>query len=77
VAQVATHADSAYFLGLLNAWQKRDLEELRLEAVALTRAQRWVAVTDARGRVLSWLQNMTRLAALYNYAKQWDYGHPR
>lgn len=38
VAKVATHAVLAYFLGLLNVRQKRELEALQSEVVSLTRA---------------------------------------
>ncbi|KAK1698545.1 hypothetical protein QYE76_015242 [Lolium multiflorum] len=73
VAQVATHADSAYFTGLINARQRHELQALQAAAVALAESAQWRDAADARGEVLSWLRNATGLATLYDYAKQRPY----
>ncbi|XP_020105250.1 serine carboxypeptidase-like 50 [Ananas comosus] len=72
-AQVATHAASAYFSGLINERQRRFLEHLQGAAVNLTLAEKWAEASDARGKVLEWLQNATGLATLYDLTKKKPY----
>eukprot|EP00268_Persea_americana_P038173 TRINITY_DN37801_c0_g1_i3.p1 TRINITY_DN37801_c0_g1~~TRINITY_DN37801_c0_g1_i3.p1 ORF type:complete len:456 (-),score=85.12 TRINITY_DN37801_c0_g1_i3:633-2000(-) len=73
VTQVATHAETAYYSGLINAKQKSELEELQAEAVRLTQEGNWSEATNARYRALRWLQNATGLATLYDLTKKKPY----
>ncbi|AET00898.1 putative carboxypeptidase C [Medicago truncatula] len=73
VTQMVTHADNAYYAGLINQRQKNELEKLQLEAVELVERRNWSEATDARSRVLDLLQNMTGFATLYDYSRKVPY----
>ncbi|KAI3910437.1 hypothetical protein MKX01_034831 [Papaver californicum] len=73
VTQVATHADTAYFSGLINEKQRTQLEVFQAEAVRLTQEQKWAQATDARNQVLHRLQNMTGLGTLYDLRRKKPY----
>ncbi|CAJ2633617.1 unnamed protein product [Trifolium pratense] len=73
VTQMVTHADNAYYVGLINERQKNELVKAQLEAVELVERRNWSEATDARNRVLNLLQNMTGLATLYDYSRKIPY----
>lgn len=73
VTQVATHAVHAYFLGLINERQKSELEKPQFEAVRLIKLGNWSAARDARNTVFRLLQNMTGLAASFDFTKKAPY----
>jgi vitellogenic carboxypeptidase-like protein len=73
VTQMVTHADNAYYVGLINERQKNELLKAQLEAVELVERRNWSEATDARNRVLNLLQNMTGLATLYDYSRKIPY----
>ncbi|KAL1803414.1 hypothetical protein ACET3Z_032061 [Daucus carota] len=69
ITQVATHAMSAYFSGLINEKQKTRLEEAQDKAIGLIKVGNWSGATNARTKVLNLLQNMTGLATLYDFRR--------
>ncbi|KAK8627590.1 hypothetical protein V6N13_135199 [Hibiscus sabdariffa] len=73
VTQVATHADSVYYSGLINERQKHELEQAQREAVELVKLGNWSAATNARSKVMGMLVNMTGLATLYDFTKKKPY----
>ncbi|XP_043693972.1 serine carboxypeptidase-like 50 [Telopea speciosissima] len=73
VTQVATHAASAYYSGLINEKQRTQLEEIQAQAVKLTQEGKWKEATDARNKILDWLQNLTGLATLYDFRRKTPY----
>ncbi|KAF5192056.1 Carboxypeptidase [Thalictrum thalictroides] len=73
ITQVATHAETAYYIGLINEKQRLQLEEFQNEAVKFVQEGKWSNATDARNKVLSTLQNMTGLATLYDYRRKKPY----
>ncbi|PIA61740.1 hypothetical protein AQUCO_00200021v1 [Aquilegia coerulea] len=73
ITQVTTHAETAYYIGLINEKQRVQLEEFQSEAVKLVQEGKWSNATDARIKVWSTLQNMTGLATLYDYRRKKPY----
>lgn len=73
VTQVATHADNAYFSGLINERQRIELEWHQQEAIRLAKMRHWRQATTARHQVVDMLRYMTGLPTLYDYSKKAPY----
>ncbi|KAI3729321.1 hypothetical protein L6452_17977 [Arctium lappa] len=71
--QVGTHALQSYYFGLINEKQKIQLEKIQFEAINFTKAGKWSDATDARLKVLSYLQNVTGLATLFDFRRNIPY----
>ncbi|PNX66079.1 serine carboxypeptidase 50-like protein, partial [Trifolium pratense] len=64
---------NAYYVGLINERQKKELEKAQLEAVRLVHKGNWSEAADARNNVLRLLSDMTGLATLYDYSRKVPY----
>ncbi|KAK8516745.1 hypothetical protein V6N13_080846 [Hibiscus sabdariffa] len=71
--QLATHAVSAYYCGLINEKQRDELEEAQNEAIKLVKMEQWSEATNARTKAMDLWQNMTGLATLYDFTKKKPY----
>lgn len=73
VKQVTSHAENAYFVGLIDEGQRLKLRRAQKAVVRLISRDRWEQATTARKVVLSMLENMTGLATLLDVSRKTPY----
>ncbi|GMN38757.1 hypothetical protein TIFTF001_007985 [Ficus carica] len=73
LTQVGTHASNAYFSGLVNDRQRKELERLQADVARLVAAGKWREATRARYKVIDSLYAMTGLATLYDFTRRGTY----
>ncbi|CAI0377243.1 unnamed protein product [Linum tenue] len=73
VIQVTTHADTAYYLGLINERQRNEVEKVQTKAVKLVEAKKWRQAARARNRVLRLVKNLTGLATDFDFTRKRPY----
>ncbi|XP_038893258.1 serine carboxypeptidase-like 50 [Benincasa hispida] len=73
ITQVTTHGLNAFYSGLINEKQKKEMEIAQMKAVELIKMGKWNEATNARLKVLDLLKDMTGLATLYDYTRKSAY----
>ncbi|MED6184120.1 hypothetical protein PIB30_044383, partial [Stylosanthes scabra] len=70
VTQAGTEPANAYYVGLINEKQKKELEKDQLEIVRLTEIRNWTGAGSEWRSAWDKIQNMSGLASLYDYTKK-------
>ncbi|CAN1164319.1 Serine carboxypeptidase-like 50 [Linum perenne] len=73
VIQVGTHAANAYYVGLINEKQRKEMEEVQSKAVKFVGTGKWRQAANARSRVVRMLRNMTGLATDFDFTRKRPY----
>eukprot|EP00250_Pteridium_aquilinum_P020198 c24738_g1_i1 orf=77-1423(+) len=73
IAQVQVHAPTAYYMGLIDENERKAVDAIAAKAVALIEDENWIDARDARVELLTYLENVTGLATLYDVRRTRQY----